>query len=204
VAGWSAGVDAALAAAVDGRAVAAVALFESTVLRVIREDDLADLGATLQQVGAAVADGRLADAARAFHRFVANDVELAALDADYYERSGAAFPSLLRAVEAAEGYVGPEPTDPEALVRIDVPLLLLRGEQTRRTALYTDAEQYMAEHVPDPHLRALPGLGHFAPNLAPAPVAEALGSFFGSVSRRTRLVPTRAAPVDGGRPGGSD
>jgi pimeloyl-ACP methyl ester carboxylesterase len=184
VAGWSAGVDAALAAAVDCRAVAAVALFEPTVLRVIREDDLADLGAALEQVGAAVADGRLADAARAFHRFVANDVELAALDADYYERSGAAFPSVLRAVEAAEGYVGPEPTDPEALVRIDVPVLLLRGQQTRRTAFYTDSERYIADHVSDPRVRGLPGLGHFAPNLAPEPVAEALIPFFASVRRQ--------------------
>ncbi|HEX9767348.1 MAG TPA: alpha/beta hydrolase [Nitriliruptorales bacterium] len=180
VAGWSAGVVPALGAAANSDAVAAVAVYEPTVIPVMREDDLADLGATLQQVGAAAADGRLADAARAFHPFVASDDELAALDADYYERSGTAFPPLLRTVQAFQTYEGPQSTDPEAMARISVPVLLLRGQQTRRATFYTDAEQHVAEHVADPHVRELPGVGHFAPALAPEPVAEALVSFFGT------------------------
>jgi pimeloyl-ACP methyl ester carboxylesterase len=180
VVGWSAGVTSTLAAA-HSEAVDAVALYEPTVIPVMREDDLADLGGTFQQIGAAAADGRFADAARAFHRFVANDDELAALDADYYERSGTAFPSLLRAVQASQAYEGPESTDPEAMSRISVPVLLLRGQQTRRADFYTDTEQYVAEHVADPHVRGLPGIGHFAPIVAPEPVAEALLSFLGSV-----------------------
>jgi pimeloyl-ACP methyl ester carboxylesterase len=184
LAGWSAGVDTTLAAAAHSDAVAAVALYEPTIIPVMREDDLADLGATFQEIGAAAADGQLADAARAFHRFVANDDELAVLDAAYYERSGTAFPSLLRTVQASETYTGPESTEPEAMARLGVPVLLLRGQQTRRTSFYTDSEHYVAEHVPDPHVRGLPGLGHFAPNVAPGPVAEALISFFGSVRRQ--------------------
>jgi pimeloyl-ACP methyl ester carboxylesterase len=178
VAGWSAGVMTALGAATISEAVAAVAVYEPTVIPVMREDDLADLGATFQQVGAAAADGRLPDAARAFHPFVATDDELAALDADYYERSGAAFPSMLRTVQASQTYDGPQSTDPEEMARISVPALLLRGQQTRRETFYADAEQYLAEHVADPHIRELPGVGHFAPTLAPEPVAEALLSFF--------------------------
>jgi pimeloyl-ACP methyl ester carboxylesterase len=181
VAGWSAGVMTALGAAANSGAVAAVAIYEPTVIPVMREDDLADLGATFQEVGEAAAEGRLADASRAFHRFVANDDELAALDGDYYERSATAFPSLLRTVQASQTYEGPESTEPEAMTRISVPVLLLRGQRTRRATFYTDAEQYVAEHVPDPHVRELPGVGHFAPNLAPEPVAEALVSFFDSV-----------------------
>jgi pimeloyl-ACP methyl ester carboxylesterase len=181
VAGWSAGVMTALGTAVNTDAVAAVALYEPTVIPVMREDDRADLGATFQQVGAAAAEGRLADAARAFHPFVANDDELAALGSDYYERSGAAFPSLLRTVQASQSYEGPQATDPEAMARISVPVLLQRGQQTRRTTFYADCEQYVAEHVADPHLHELPDVGHFAPNLAPEPIAEALVSFFGSV-----------------------
>jgi pimeloyl-ACP methyl ester carboxylesterase len=181
VVGWSAGVMTALGAAVNSGAVTAVALYEPTVISVMQEDDLADLGATFQEVGAAAADGRFADAARAFHRFVANDDELGALGADYYERSGTAFPSLLRTVQASQSYEGPQSTDPEAMARISVPVLLLRGQQTRRTTFYTDTERYVAEYVADPHVRELPGIGHFAPCLAPEPVAEALVSFFGSV-----------------------
>jgi pimeloyl-ACP methyl ester carboxylesterase len=181
VAGWSAGVMTTLSAAANGDAVVAVALYEPTVIPVMREDDLADLGATFQQIGAAAAEGQLADASRAFHRFVANDDELAALDADYYERSATAFPSLLRTVQASQTYAGPESTDPEAMARISAPVLLLRGQQTRRAGFYTDTEQYVAKHVPDPHVGGLPDVGHFAPIVAPEPVAEALVSYFGSV-----------------------
>ena len=181
VAGWSVGVAATLGAAANSDAVAAVALYEPTVIPVMRENDLADMGATFEQVGAAVADGRLADAARAFHPFVANDDELAALDADYYQRSGTAFPAWLRTAQASQAYEGPRSTDPEAMARISMPVLLLRGQQTRRATFYTDTERYVAEHVADPHVRELPGIGHFAPNIAPEPIAEALVSFFGSV-----------------------
>ena len=180
VAGWSAGVLAALGAAVNSDSVAAVALYEPTVIPVMREEDLADLVATFQQVSAAAADGRLADAARAFHRFVASDDELAALDADYYERSGTAFSPLLRTVQASQTYEGPQSTDPEAMARISVPVLLLRGQQTRRATFYADTERYVAEHVADPNVLELPDVGHFAPALAPDPVAEALVSFFGT------------------------
>ncbi|QBI18574.1 alpha/beta hydrolase [Egibacter rhizosphaerae] len=181
VAGWSAGVTATLGAAANSGAVAAVALYEPTVMSVMREDDLADINAAFQQIGAAVAEGRLADAARAFHPFVATDDELAALGPDYYERSGPAFPPLLRTVQALQGYEGPRATDPEAMARISVPVLLLRGQRTLRATYYTACEQYVAEHVADPHVRELPGIGHFAPALAPEHVAEALVSFFESV-----------------------
>jgi pimeloyl-ACP methyl ester carboxylesterase len=183
VVGWSIGVVPALGAAANSDAVTAVAVYEPTVMPVMREDDLADMGATLQQIGAAAADGRLADAARAFHPFVASDDELAALDADYYERSGPAFPPLLRAVQALQGYEGPRATDPEAMARISVPVLLLRGQQTRRATFYSDAERYVAEHVADPHILELHGVGHFAPALAPEPVAEALVSFFETIQQ---------------------
>jgi pimeloyl-ACP methyl ester carboxylesterase len=103
--------------------------------------------------------------------------------ARYYERSGTVFPSLLRTVQASQTYAGPRSTDPEAMARSSVPVLLLRGQQTRRAAFYTDTEQYVAEHVPDPHVRGLPGVGHFAPTVAPEPVAEALVSYFGSVRK---------------------
>ena len=181
VAGWSAGVMATLGAAANSGAVAAVALYEPTVMSVMSEADLADLDATFQQVGAAVAEGRLADAASAFHPFVATDDELAAFGPDYYERSGPAFPSLLQALEALQAYEGLRSTDPESMARISVPVLLLRGQQTRRATFYADTERYVAEHVADPHVRELPGLGHFAPYLAPEPIAEELASFFESV-----------------------
>lgn len=181
VAGWSFGAPRTLSAAANSDAVTAVALYEPTITPVMSEDDYADALAMLEEVGAAVADGRLADAARAFHPFVANDDELASLDADYHERSGTALPSELRKIQASQNYEGPRVTDPEAMARINVPFLLLRGQRTRRASFYADTERYVAEHVADPHTRELPGVGHFAPTVAPEPVADALVSFFESV-----------------------
>ncbi len=181
VAGWSYGALPALGAAANSDAVTSLAIYEPTIIPLMREDDLVEALDMLQEVDAAAADGRLADAARAFHPFVANDNELAALDADYYQRSGTAFPAWLRAVQASQTYEGPQSTDPEAMARISVPVLLLRGRQTRRATFYADTERYVAEHVADPHVRELPGIGHFAPTVAPEPVVEALVSFFESV-----------------------
>jgi pimeloyl-ACP methyl ester carboxylesterase len=178
VAGWSIGVVPTLGAAANSDAVTAVAVYEPTITHLFREDDVTEVLDTLQEVDAAAADGRLADAARAFHPFVASDDELDALDADYYERSGTAFPPLLRTMQAAQTYEGPRATDPEALERISAPVLLLRGQQTRLATFYSDTERYVAEHVADPHLRELPGVGHFAPTVAPAAVADELIRFF--------------------------
>jgi pimeloyl-ACP methyl ester carboxylesterase len=116
--------------------------------------------------------------------FLANDDELAALDPDHYERSASAFPSLLRTVQASQTYEGPESTDPAVMAGITVPVLLLRGQQTRRATFYTDVEAYVAEHVVDPHVHELPEVGHVTPSLAPEPVAEALVSCFGSVEQQ--------------------
>lgn len=135
----------------------------------------------LEPLESAVAEGRLADAARVFHPAFANDDELAAIDTDYYERSGTAFPMMMRTVKAAQAYEGPRSTDPEAMAQITAPVLLLRGQHTRRATFYADTEKYVAEHVTDTHIRELPGLGHFAPSVAPEPVADALVSFFESV-----------------------
>jgi pimeloyl-ACP methyl ester carboxylesterase len=183
VAGWSYGALPALAAAANSDAVIAVAIYEPTIIPLMREDDLAAALNTLQQVGAAAADGRLADAARAFHPFVATDDELAGLDADYYQRSGVAFPAWLRTVQASQTYEGPRSTDPEVMARISAPVLLLRGRQTRLATFYPDTERYVAEHVADPHVLELPGIGHFAPAVAPEPVAEALVSFFETIQQ---------------------
>ncbi len=65
--------------------------------------------------------------------------------------------------------------------QVAAPVLLLRGEQTLLSTLFAAVERYVAQHVVDAHVRELPGIGHFAPVLAPMPLAEELVSFFESV-----------------------
>jgi pimeloyl-ACP methyl ester carboxylesterase len=120
--------------------------------------------------------------ATAFVDSIGGSVDVAGWSAGVMTTLGAAANS--DAVSAvAQTYAGPESTDPEAMARVSVPVLLLRGQQTRRATFYADTEQYVADHVPDPHVRGLPGVGHFAPTVAPEPVAEALISYFGSVRK---------------------
>jgi pimeloyl-ACP methyl ester carboxylesterase len=63
-----------------------------------------------------------------------------------------------------------------------VPVLLLRGQQTRRNAFYADSVHHVARRVADPHVREpLPGLGHWAPLLTPAAIAKEVISFFDTI-----------------------
>lgn len=185
LAGWSAGVPWALAAAVQSSAVAAVAAYEPTIIRLMRGDDAASRDAMYRDFGEAAADGRLADAARAFHAFVCTENELAALDADYYQRCAASMPALLRAGRHGGSYEGPLSTDPDALAGVSAPVLLLRGRRTRLGTFYADTERHVAGHVADPRLRdPLPELGHLAPLLTPEPIAAEMITFFESSGTR--------------------
>ncbi|MGI8829609.1 MAG: alpha/beta fold hydrolase [Candidatus Limnocylindria bacterium] len=180
LAGWSTGGPWALgAAAAHNASVATVAVYEPTVIPVMGEDERASLLAMAQQMGVAADDGRLVDAARMFHAWLGTDNELAALDAAYWERCAAVVPATLQSIRQSASYAGSQATDPEVLAKVTVPVLLLRGQQTRRGVFYTDSEQHVAQHVADPHVREpRPGLGHWAPILAPEPVAKELISFF--------------------------
>jgi len=185
LAGWSTGGPWALgAAAAHSASVAAAAVYEPTVIPVMREDERASLLAMAQQMGVAAAEGRLIDAAQMFHAWLGTDDEIAALDADYFERCAAVVPATLRSIQQSAAYEGSQPTDPEVLAKVTMPVLLLRGQQTLRDAFYADSEQHVAQHVAVPHVREpLPGLGHWAPILAPEPIAKELISFFESAGQ---------------------
>jgi pimeloyl-ACP methyl ester carboxylesterase len=182
--GWSGSGAWVLGAAAHSDSVAAVAIYEPGVIGVGGDDDIARFGAAMQQVGAAAADGRLLDAARAFLPGICTDNEIAALEATrFYEQWTDGIPALLRFVQQDMAYEGPRSTDPEALGQVAAPVLLLRGEQTLLGTFFADVERYLAQRVVDAHVRALPGVGHFAPLLEPGPIAKELISFFESALR---------------------
>ena len=180
--GWSGSGAWVLGATAHSGAVAAVAAYEPGVVSVMHENDLARTGATLEQMGTAAADGRLLDAVRAFARWICTDDEIAALErADFFARWAGAVPALLQFVQHDAAYAGPRSTDPELLRQVAAPVLLLRGQQTQLRTFFIDAAQHIAQHVPDPHVRELKGVGHFGPLLAPESISEGLISFFESV-----------------------
>jgi pimeloyl-ACP methyl ester carboxylesterase len=179
--GWSDGANLALGAAARSGGVAAVAAYEPAVYRLMREDDLARFGSAIEQQMEAVADGRPLDAVQIFLRFVCNEDELAALEPAYLEQQASLHPLVMEEAEQEASYNGPQPTDPEVLARIDAPVLVLLGQQTRLDTFFTDSAQHVVQTVADSRVRELPDVGHYAPMVAPEPVAKELISFFASV-----------------------
>jgi pimeloyl-ACP methyl ester carboxylesterase len=182
LAGWSGSGPWVLGTAARGGSVAAVAAYDPFVVSLMRDDDLARTSATMEQVSMAAADGRLVDAVRAFAAWIGTDPEIAALEEmDFYEQWAGCVPAMLRFVQQDASYAGPRSTDPEALAMVTAPVLLLRGGQTLLGTFFADAVRHITQHVSDPHVRELPGAGHFAPVLEPEPVALELIQFFESV-----------------------
>lgn len=181
--GWSGSGPFVLGAAAQTDAVAAVAAWESGVgadtLGPAGQADLGRLGAAIEQVGMAAADGRLVDAVRAFTPGICNDDEIAALEGtDFHERWAGGVPELLGFFQQLMASEGPGPDAPEALAQVAVPVLLLSGQETLLRAAFGEAAQHIAGHVADPHVREVPGVGHFAPVVAPLAVAAELTTFF--------------------------
>jgi pimeloyl-ACP methyl ester carboxylesterase len=179
VVGWSGSVAWVLGAAARSDAVAAVAVYEPTLIPMMAEDDLAETLDTMQRVGAAAADGRLLDAVRTFATWICTEKETAALARMSFDDVWAAgVPAMLRFVQQDGEYEGSRSTDPDALARIPVPVLVLTGQQTRLRPFFCAAAEFIAEHVADAQIWELPGAGHFAPVLAPESVADELITFF--------------------------
>jgi pimeloyl-ACP methyl ester carboxylesterase len=184
--GWSGSGPWVLGAAAHSGSVAAVAAYEPFVVSLMRDDDGARTFATMERVGIAAADGRLVDAVRAFASWICTDRELAALEeTDFYARWASCIPAMLRFVQRDGSYEGSRSTDADVLGRVTAPVLLLRGRQTALDAFFADTARHIAQHVPDPHVRELPGVGHFAPLLAPDRVARELIPFLAAVRQES-------------------
>ena len=190
VVGWSGSGAWVLGAAARSGSVAAVGAYEPFVLSEMSDEDRGRTVATMEQVGMAAADGRLVDAVRVFAAWICSRDELVALEGtDFYERWAGCVPAMLRFVQQDTTYDGPRSTDPEVLGTVTAPVLLLRGRQTVLSTFVTDAARYIAQHVSGPHVRELPGIGHFAPLLAPDRIARELIPFFASVQRESARQP---------------
>ncbi len=181
VVGWSGSGAWVLGAAARSDAVAAVAVYEPTLIPVMTADDLAETLDAMQHVSAAASDGRLVDAIRAFVSWICTKEEAAALaQTSFGDMWARLVPAMLRFVQQDGSYEGPRSTDPGALSRIRVPVLVLLGQQTRLRPFFTAVAEYVAHHVTESQVWELPGAGHFAPVLAPESVADELVTFFDS------------------------
>jgi pimeloyl-ACP methyl ester carboxylesterase len=172
--GWSAPF--ALGAAAQSDAVDAVAHFEPGMLSQADEQDQAVVGGAVARMGELAAEGKLADAARAFAAFPFNDDEIALLeDVGYLEAAGRYVPNLLNHFQKVMEQGDPI-ADPAVLGAISAPVLVLLGSDTKR--LFAAAAQAVTDRVPNARIYEIPGAGHAAPLTHPEALAEALIEFF--------------------------
>jgi pimeloyl-ACP methyl ester carboxylesterase len=178
VVGLSGGALLSLAAAEKTSSVSAVAAYEPPVFEVMSEDVAASFKGTVQRMGEVATTGRMADAVRTFLEFVTNEEELTA--ASELKLPDALAPNVpVQLEEFAKVFEGgPSPTDPSALARIDVPVLLLHGTRSKPHPWFVDGVRHVAEYVPSAEVREIAGAGHLAPILEPAAVADELHRFF--------------------------
>jgi pimeloyl-ACP methyl ester carboxylesterase len=148
IVGLSGGALLSLAAAETTSSVSAVAAYEPPVFEVMSEDVAAGFRGTVQRMGEVAATGRMAEAARTFLEFVTNEEELTAVSE--MRLPDALAPNVPVQLEefprVLEG--GPSPTDPSALAKIAVPVLLLHGTRSKPHPWFIDGVRHVAEHVP--------------------------------------------------------
>ncbi len=179
--GWSAPF--ALVAAAQSDAVDAVAYFESSMLSLMDDREKVAVGDILARTGGLAAEGRLADAARAFAAFPFNDEEIALLDdAGYLEAAGRYVPNLLNHLQQVMEQGDPI-ADPALLGAISVPVLVLYGSDTKR--LFAASARAVTDRVPNARRQEIPGAGHAGPLTHPEAIAEALTEFFSPAQMRS-------------------
>ena len=178
--GWSSGAYLALAvAAAQTDAVEAVAPFEPGILSLMDEQEQAAHGDAGARMGELAAEGSLTRAARAFAGWPFNDEEIAmAEDAGYFEAAARYVPNLLNLLPQWRQFEGPTPDDPAVLAAVSTPVLVLHGSGTKPFLIAS--ARYVADHVPNARVQAIPGAGHAAPLTHPEALAEALTEFFAS------------------------
>ncbi|WP_175647785.1 alpha/beta fold hydrolase [Streptomyces cyaneochromogenes] len=154
-----------------------MASLEPVVLSLIDEREQAMLGAAVARVGGLAAEGRFADAARAFAVWPFNDEEIAVAEqAGYFEAAGRYAPNLLNLLRQSMEYEGPTADDPAVLGAISAPVAVLHGSHTRPFLIAS--AHYVADHVPHAHVHQIPGAGHAALLTHPEALASALIEFF--------------------------
>jgi len=172
-----------LAAARNNGTVAGFATYDPLVFGVAEEEHVARLDGIFERVGQLAAEGRLTEAAGSFVEAMAEsgyyteeDMADGATTA-FWTASAPNIPMFLRELEQAEHAEWRDPTEPSELARTGVPVLLLHG--ARSHPMNIDFVRHVADHVPEPDVRAIAGAGHYGPHTEPEAVAGELVRFFG-------------------------
>lgn len=179
--GHSLGGALSLGAAANSTAVSAVAVYEPAVFEAPSEVNPRAEGKAAR-IGEAVAEDRLAEAAREMVEGAVTDEEMAVISrAGVLESWATNVRVALQEAQQAGESQRPTPTDESVLARIGVPVLYLYGSQTP-TTWYVEGARHVAGHVTDFRQVEVVGAAHLTPHFAPELIADELIQFFEGVS----------------------
>jgi pimeloyl-ACP methyl ester carboxylesterase len=177
--GWSLGASLALLAAAQSSVAVAIAPFEPAMMNLMDEREEAVMGGAVASMGEQAQAGDLKAAVRAFLGWPFTEAEIAMADrAGYTDAAGRYAPSLLEFFRQATESDSPEVDEAAVLAAISVPVLALKGSDTR--PFFADSVRYVGDHAPDARVHDIPGAAHAAPMTHPDALAEALTEFFAS------------------------
>lgn len=174
--GHSSGGTLALEAASRTEVVSALALFEPTVFGIgadhERNAQRDERG--FGRIAQLAEEGRFVDAARVFVEEIAvaerPELDGMAATGAYDAMASNVHPFLQEMVS------GPGVTDASVLGKLTIPVLLAYGTET--TPFSKTVVRLLANQLPDTRVREIEGVAHFAPRVAPEPLAEELSRFF--------------------------
>ena len=161
-----------------GADVTAMATYEPAVFQFWEEgEDAERFEEAVVGMGQAAAEGRLADGARSFLGAVSNEREMSTMaEEGVYGDVGQYVPKLLQVLEQTPETEAPDPNDPAELERVTIPVLLLYG--SRSTTAHIESVHWLDEQLEESVVCGIPEVGHMAPEVDPALVADELVEFF--------------------------
>jgi pimeloyl-ACP methyl ester carboxylesterase len=156
--------------------VVAVATYEPTLFEFASQELVTSVGDAAERMVGLVEQGRMLDATMVFLQGVApaTEEELEALAAaGAFEFLATYLPVLLQEV-ARSGLPGV--SKPAILAEINVPVLVLYGEYTH--PFWVGVAGALQDRLEHATVREVPGVAHFAPLVAPGPLAGEFTRFF--------------------------
>lgn len=160
--------------------VAAVAAYEPGLDDLLDEGTARQLEEVFASMGKMVEEGQLNEAVNLFIKnsaLIYTEKDLASgAPEDFWMNSAPNLKIFFQQEELIEAFKGPGPSDPSLLTKVDIPVLLLVGSETREW--FKNSVHYLDNQLLNSTIHQVAGATHFGPYLVPEEVAGELIAFF--------------------------
>jgi len=179
IVGWGSALWARVAAR-NPAEVFAVTVYEPGAGEVMNPESGKRMGEIFAKVGEHAAAGRLDEAAQTFIEncdviYSQADIDSGAA-AEFWKAAAERLPLFLQESKQASASGQPGATSPETLSKIQIPVLLMRGDRTGKW--FNDSIEHVAGLLPDTTIHQIKNAAHFGPITHAEAVAGEMARFF--------------------------